>query len=349
MNKVITINLNGRAYQLEEAGYAALTEYLEKARAALKGNPDLVEIMADLEQAIADKCDARLSQYKNVMESAEIDEIIRAMGPVEGKTEDEKKSETNEKAEEKHTTKRLYRILEDRWLMGVCSGIAAYFNIDPTLPRIAFVLLTILTGGAWVLIYILLGLIIPPANSEKEIAEAHGETPITAQDLIERARIEYARFAGDRSKRHEWKKRMHDWKREWRREWRKERMEKRRESMARHNRCGGNGAGRAFGGIMIAALTVLWIMAIWSFVTTGFVFGYMIGIGQPMWVTLAFVTLLYAVLSAPFKFIGGRHCRGGGIFSTLIVLALLFYVANLLFPPVHVWWDTAIAYLQTVR
>ena len=56
MQKVISINLNGNAYQLDESGYDALHEYLASAERALASNPDRAEIMADLEQAIADKC-----------------------------------------------------------------------------------------------------------------------------------------------------------------------------------------------------------------------------------------------------------------------------------------------------
>ena len=40
MNKVITINLNGIAYQLEESGYDALRDYLDHAARRLGNNPD---------------------------------------------------------------------------------------------------------------------------------------------------------------------------------------------------------------------------------------------------------------------------------------------------------------------
>ena len=53
MNKVITINLHGNAYQLEEAGYDSLRAYLDDAARQLEGNPDKDEIIADIEQAIA--------------------------------------------------------------------------------------------------------------------------------------------------------------------------------------------------------------------------------------------------------------------------------------------------------
>ena len=40
MNRVITINLNGVAYQLEESGYEQLRAYLDQAGRQLEGNPD---------------------------------------------------------------------------------------------------------------------------------------------------------------------------------------------------------------------------------------------------------------------------------------------------------------------
>jgi len=52
MNKVITINLDGTAYQLEEDGYDALPTYLETAAARLQGNPDRDEILSDIEREI---------------------------------------------------------------------------------------------------------------------------------------------------------------------------------------------------------------------------------------------------------------------------------------------------------
>ena len=43
-------------------------------------------------------------------------------------------------------SKRLYRTREGRLVAGVCTGIAAYFGIDPTLVRLAFALSTIFGG-----------------------------------------------------------------------------------------------------------------------------------------------------------------------------------------------------------
>lgn len=61
------------------------------------------------------------------------------------------------KAEE---SKKLYRSRKDRVLFGVCGGIAEYFNIDPTIVRIAWVILTLIYGVG-ILLYIILALIVP--------------------------------------------------------------------------------------------------------------------------------------------------------------------------------------------
>ncbi len=55
--------------------------------------------------------------------------------------------------------KRLYKS-QNRMLFGVCGGIADFFNIDPVLVRLAFVILTCLKGSG-VLIYIVGAIIIP--------------------------------------------------------------------------------------------------------------------------------------------------------------------------------------------
>ena len=57
-------------------------------------------------------------------------------------------------------TKRLYRSRENRMVCGVCGGIAEYFDIDPTLVRLAWVVLTFF-GGSGILAYIIAAIIIP--------------------------------------------------------------------------------------------------------------------------------------------------------------------------------------------
>jgi len=58
--------------------------------------------------------------------------------------------------------KKLYRSRRDRMIAGVCGGLAEYFNVDPTVVRLIFVLFFIL-GGAAFLVYLLMWLIVPLA------------------------------------------------------------------------------------------------------------------------------------------------------------------------------------------
>ena len=56
--------------------------------------------------------------------------------------------------------KRLYKSNTDKKLDGVCAGIANYFNIDPTLIRLAWVIFT-LAGGCGLIAYIIAAIIMP--------------------------------------------------------------------------------------------------------------------------------------------------------------------------------------------
>src|SRR5262249_240526 len=153
------------AYQLEEQGFEALRAYLESAEARLKDNPDRAEILADIEQAIAEKCSRYLGPSKTVVSASEVATIIAEMGPVEtaeapGSAPDAGATASEDDAS-RRAPKRLYLIREGAMLAGVCNGIATYVNADVTMIRIAFVVLTFVTFGATIPAYFVLALIIP--------------------------------------------------------------------------------------------------------------------------------------------------------------------------------------------
>jgi phage shock protein PspC (stress-responsive transcriptional regulator) len=56
--------------------------------------------------------------------------------------------------------KRLCRSRQNRTLAGVCGGIAEYLGWDPTLVRVAWIILTLL-GGSGILIYLIMWLVMP--------------------------------------------------------------------------------------------------------------------------------------------------------------------------------------------
>ena len=195
MNTVIIINLNGNAFHLEEPGFQSLRAYLERAHAQLKDNPDKTEIMADLEQAIADKCGRFLRPHKNVLSAAEIDEVLKEMGPVQSEgAADAGAAASNQAGAEPRSAgapgaagaapRRLYQIREGAIISGVCTGLAAYFNIDVTIVRVVFAVLTIVgfTGLAYlggaplylggIPLYLACWVLIPEEGSDTSIASA---------------------------------------------------------------------------------------------------------------------------------------------------------------------------------
>jgi phage shock protein C len=62
-------------------------------------------------------------------------------------------------------TKKLFRSKENRKLAGICGGIAEYFDVDPVIIRLAWVIF-VLAGGAGILAYILGWIIIPEQKAK---------------------------------------------------------------------------------------------------------------------------------------------------------------------------------------
>lgn len=70
--------------------------------------------------------------------------------------------------------RKLYRSRTSSMIAGVCGGLGAYLNLDPTVVRLVFILLA-LAGGPGVLFYLLLWLVVP-----REPAAAPAPTPAQA-------------------------------------------------------------------------------------------------------------------------------------------------------------------------
>ena len=64
--------------------------------------------------------------------------------------------------------KRLYRSKKERMLGGVCAGIAEYFDVDPTLIRVVWVLITAFGIIPGILAYLICWIIIPEKPEENE-------------------------------------------------------------------------------------------------------------------------------------------------------------------------------------
>jgi phage shock protein PspC (stress-responsive transcriptional regulator) len=309
MQKVVTINLNGNAYQIDDAGYAALVAYLEGADVSLKDNPDRAEILADLEQAIADKCRGFLGPHKTVVTASEVEQIVREMGPVEGSRSAEAPSNDGsaQKTWSDHggsaAPRRLYLIHEGAMLAGVCNGLAAYIHVDVTIVRIVFLLLALVTRGGFGLVYLVLAFVIPPADTAERQAAAHGQ-PFNARELIDRAKKNYAGFAG----RHDWRRQWRREQRAWRRGWQTARWQTNPAWGPNPVPSGGYGT-RILSGAMVPILSImsvlffwLWAWAVYSLVTSGRVLGQSLPSDVPFWVGILALVCVYHVVAWPLHF-----------------------------------------------
>jgi len=61
------------------------------------------------------------------------------------------------------TTKRLVRSTDDRWVAGICGGLAEFTGLDATLIRVVLVVATVLGAGSLIVIYLICWLLIPQA------------------------------------------------------------------------------------------------------------------------------------------------------------------------------------------
>ena len=72
---------------------------------------------------------------------------------------------------EANGNKRLIRTRKGRLLAGVCSGIGEYTAIDPTVVRLIFVALTLVTAGVFAVVYLAAWVVIPEEGEGASIAE----------------------------------------------------------------------------------------------------------------------------------------------------------------------------------
>ena len=360
MQKVVSISLNGIAYQLEEPGYNQLSTYLERAEARLADSPDRIEIMKDLEQAIGEKCARLLGPHKTVVNAEEVTRILEEMGPVE--TADEKPAgqpgADHTAGPGPHSSapppprKRLFKIREGAMWAGVCNGIAAYINVDVTWVRIGFVIATLITTGFMLLLYFALAMIVPYADTAEDRAAAFG-MPFSTEELISRAKKNFEEFGQTYRWRREWRRQQRHWNRQFRE------MNAQMRMTAANAAPYMNHTARAIGSVFLpiaaivgAALFVCWILALVSLIAQHTIFGWSLPHGMPLWVGIMLLILCYAVISVPLKIIrhGGQQAAGyhpawSALHGILWIAAvvLLFWIAYTFIPGVQelvdqLWW-----------
>jgi len=191
MKKVINITLGSIVFAIDEDAYSALASYIEQIKSNLKNSDDTKEIIDDVEIAIAEKFIARKRSEKMAVTSVDVEAVIGEMGsPVEFGAGEEGESAPQQTAAPKESAaeqkKRLFRDPDNAIVAGIASGIANYFDIDPVIVRLIFVI-SIFFNGLGLLAYIILWLVVPVAQTTADKYAMRGER-VTLRDISERVK-----------------------------------------------------------------------------------------------------------------------------------------------------------------
>lgn len=178
MNEITRIHLAGTPYSIELPAKKALEKYLQDVQKALKADADaLREIEARMVELLAE----RGVKLDGVITDGDVAALRHQLG------EPSDFSDTETAADQPAVTplkRRFMRDTSNAMLGGIASGIAAYLGWDVTLTRVALIVLTFLTSGIIIPIYLVMWIVVPGAQSAADRLQMAGE-PVTAAALAE--------------------------------------------------------------------------------------------------------------------------------------------------------------------
>ncbi|MDR0863755.1 MAG: DUF2807 domain-containing protein [Candidatus Symbiothrix sp.] len=189
MKKTLTVNLNGRVFNIDEDAYQLLDNYLKNLRIYFRNEDGQAEILADFEARIEELFSDRVRLGYNVIDIEQVEKVIAQMGRPDDFGESEK-NEENKKSEHKEKTtspfftvkKKFYRNPDDKMFGGLCSGLAAYCDWDVLVVRIIATVLVFVTSLWIVPVYLVAWLLVPEARTAQQKLEMQGK-PITVENI----------------------------------------------------------------------------------------------------------------------------------------------------------------------
>ncbi|MFA5302202.1 MAG: PspC domain-containing protein [Bacteroidales bacterium] len=203
MKKVIKVSINKMPFTLAEDAFNVLKVYLDHLHRYYAGKEGGSEIVDGIEERIAELLGERTGPGARVVSKADVDAVLDIMGPPEVIEEEggDPSGDAFTGSPLPKAAKRLYRDVDHKVIGGVCSGLAAYFNIEVVLIRILFAVLFFVPSGIhvfsnmhhwgplvfnfpwiFVVIYVILWIVIPPARSVEEKYAMRG-APLSARGV----------------------------------------------------------------------------------------------------------------------------------------------------------------------
>lgn len=211
MKKTLPVNISGKVYYIDEDAYDLLKNYLFQLRNAFPGDEG-GEIVSDIESRISEHFEARINEGANVIVYADVNKVIETMGRPSDLSDandyDGAAAQPGNNAggnagavngdkafqnagaganDPDYMTfkvkKHLYRNVNNKVFGGVISGLATYLGWDATIMRILVVVLALCTQ-LWpaFVIYMILWMVIPPANTPLRVLNMQG-APVTVDNI----------------------------------------------------------------------------------------------------------------------------------------------------------------------
>jgi len=187
MKITVSINLGGYSFNIDEDAYTELKSYLKNLELHFAGEESSSEIISDIETRMAEIFRTKITSYKQVINIDDVRQVISVLGTPEDISDNEGPS-----ARDKFSSPgyhRMYRDPDHRIIGGVCSGMGAYWDIDPLIIRVIFVAL-VLAGGVGALVYLILYIVLPEARTTAQKIEMKGN-PVNIHNIKDSVKKEF--------------------------------------------------------------------------------------------------------------------------------------------------------------
>jgi phage shock protein PspC (stress-responsive transcriptional regulator) len=186
MKITVSINLGGYSFNIDEDAYAELKRYLKNLELHFAGEESSSEILSDIEARMAELFRAKLTGYKQVINIDDVRQVISILGTPEDISDTERPTTRDKFSSPGYH--RMYRDTDHRVIGGVCSGMAAYWDIELWLVRLIFFVLLIM--GVGILIYLILYVVLPEAKTTAEKIEMKGN-PVNIHNIKDSVKKEF--------------------------------------------------------------------------------------------------------------------------------------------------------------
>jgi len=186
MKITVSINLGGYSFNIDEDAYAELKRYLRNLELHFAGEESSAEILSDIESRMAELFRTKLTNYKQVIDIGDVQQVISVLGTPEDISDGEGPTAKDKFASPGYH--RMYRDTDHRAIGGVCAGIAAYWDLEVWVVRLIFFALAMM--GVGILIYLILYIVLPEAKTTAEKIAMKGN-PVNIHNIKDSVKQEF--------------------------------------------------------------------------------------------------------------------------------------------------------------